>query len=188
MADQLSPGSLDRLLAGWTAASGPLYRRLAAALRLAIQEGRLAGGAVLPPERRLADELNVSRSTVVAALEELKDEGLLAAQQGSGTWVRRRRYASDGRRELVEDLEDHAIVRNLDGPTGGGISLTTATVDCAPEVRRAHLDLDEPTLERWTRGHGYLPLGVQLLREAVAERLTGRGLPTRPDQVLVTTG
>lgn len=188
MPDQLSPGHVDRLLAGWTAGSGPLYRRLAAALRAAMEEGRLAGGAVLPPERVLAEELNVSRSTVVAALEQLKGEGLLAAQQGSGTWVRRRRYASDGRRELVQDLEDHAILRDLQGPPPGVVSLTAATVDCAPEVRRAHLALDEPTLLRWTQGHGYLPLGVQPMREAVAERLSDRGLATRPDQVLITTG
>jgi DNA-binding transcriptional MocR family regulator len=37
-------------------------------------------------------------------------------------------------------------------------------------------------------GHGYAPLGLDLLREAIADRYTARGVPTTPEQVLVTTG
>jgi DNA-binding transcriptional MocR family regulator len=37
-------------------------------------------------------------------------------------------------------------------------------------------------------GHGYELLGRPELRAAIADRFTARGLPTRPDQVLVTSG
>jgi DNA-binding transcriptional MocR family regulator len=37
-------------------------------------------------------------------------------------------------------------------------------------------------------GHGLHPFGLPQLRSAVAAHLTGRGLPTSPDQVLVTSG
>lgn len=174
---------------GWTEGGGPLYARLADALRRAVDEGRLPGGTELPPERQVAEVLSVSRSTVVSAFEQLKQEEVLRARQGSGTWVRRRtRPPDEGRIELVEELEGHAIVRDLGDAPDDTIGFTAAAVDRAPEVLTALSELDEATLRRWTTGHGYLPLGLPLLRETVADRLSTTGLPTRPEQVLITTG
>ena len=82
-------GSLPSL-DGWTSAgSGPLYRRLADAIRSAIRRGEMQSGMRLPTERALAGELSVSRSTVVAAYDLLRADGWLESRQGSGTWVRR---------------------------------------------------------------------------------------------------
>lgn len=52
--------------------------------------GVIAGldvGASIPPERRLAAELGVSRVTLRRAIEDLEGEGLLHRRQGSGTFV-----------------------------------------------------------------------------------------------------
>ena len=46
--------------------------------------------------------------------------------------------------------------------------------------------LDE--LPRHLAGTGYAPLGLPVLREAIADWYTRRGTPTTPDQILVTTG
>ncbi|MEA5055333.1 MAG: GntR family transcriptional regulator, partial [Propionicimonas sp.] len=46
---------------------GPLYQRLAAAIRDAVARGDLAPGTVLPAERQLSRALSVGRSTVVGA-------------------------------------------------------------------------------------------------------------------------
>ena len=43
-------------------------------------------------------------------------------------------------------------------------------------------------LPRYLAGTGYHPLGLTSLREALADRFTERGLPTTPDQVMVTSG
>ena len=43
-------------------------------------------------------------------------------------------------------------------------------------------------LPRHLSGTGYFPLGLPVLREAVARWYAERGTPTNPDQVLVTTG
>jgi DNA-binding transcriptional MocR family regulator len=43
-------------------------------------------------------------------------------------------------------------------------------------------------LPRLLPGHGYHPEGLPDLRARIAERYTARGLPTRPEQVLVTSG
>jgi DNA-binding transcriptional MocR family regulator len=43
-------------------------------------------------------------------------------------------------------------------------------------------------LPRWLDHHGYDPLGLPPLRRSIAARFTQRGLPTRPEQILVTNG
>jgi DNA-binding transcriptional MocR family regulator len=65
----------------------PLYAQISRALRERILSGNLLAGLHLPPERRLAQELGVNRSTVLAAYRELKSEGLLDARVGRGTAV-----------------------------------------------------------------------------------------------------
>jgi GntR family transcriptional regulator len=47
----------------------------------------LAVGDAIPPERRLASELGVSRPTLRSAIDELVREGLLRRRHGSGTYV-----------------------------------------------------------------------------------------------------
>ena len=54
---------------------GPRFRQLYRALRGAIVDGTLAPGAKLPATRALADELGVSRTTVLLAFEHLAAEG-----------------------------------------------------------------------------------------------------------------
>lgn len=68
----------------------PLYQQLQRALREAIENRVIAPDDALPPERDLAELLNVSRITVRKAIDELVEEGLLIRKQGSGTFVSNR--------------------------------------------------------------------------------------------------
>ncbi len=68
--------------------SDPLYQQLAAALRLEIEEGRLPPGVAFPSERKLMARYHVTRSTVRSALGVLKQEGRVASEHGSGSFVR----------------------------------------------------------------------------------------------------
>ncbi len=52
-----------------------------------IGRGELVPGQRLPGERQLAEQLNVSRVSVRAALQKLKTQGFLTAVQGGGTRV-----------------------------------------------------------------------------------------------------
>ena len=65
----------------------PLHRQLYEALRRALIEGKLAAGKRLPSTRDLAQDLQVSRNTVVAAVEQLCVEGYLQSRVGSGTYA-----------------------------------------------------------------------------------------------------
>ena len=65
----------------------PLHRQLYEALRRALLDGKLASGERLPSSRDLAQDLNLSRNTVVAAINQLSVEGYLVSRVGSGTYV-----------------------------------------------------------------------------------------------------
>ena len=68
-------------------AASSLTEQIANALRDAIAGRVLAPGTRLPAARALAAELAVSRTTIVAALTTLIEEGLLATRARSGTFV-----------------------------------------------------------------------------------------------------
>lgn len=66
----------------------PLYVQIRDRLRRQILSGQLPIGARLPTQRRLAEQLAVNRSTIVAALNDLLAEDLLECRGKSGTTVK----------------------------------------------------------------------------------------------------
>lgn len=64
-----------------------MYRQLYTALRTAILEGAFAPGARLPSTRALADDLGVSRTTVLQAFDLLVSEGYATTRSTGGTRV-----------------------------------------------------------------------------------------------------
>src|SRR4030095_7820325 len=64
-----------------------LQRQIYASVQRAILDGIVGPGARLPPSRALADDLGVSRTTTLLAVQQLHDEGYLTARRGSGTFV-----------------------------------------------------------------------------------------------------
>ena len=65
-----------------------LHEDVAEQLRDAILDGRFAAGTKLPPERELAAEFGVNRTSVREALKVLEGLGLVAVRQGDGATVR----------------------------------------------------------------------------------------------------
>lgn len=66
---------------------GPLYGQIYRAVRDAILEGRVGAGTRLPTTRALAEELGISRNTVISAFEPLRAEGYVHSRVGAGTFV-----------------------------------------------------------------------------------------------------
>jgi DNA-binding transcriptional MocR family regulator len=155
----------------------PAYAGLADALRLLIGDGRVAVDLRLPSERDLSVALGVSRTTVTRAYAALVECGFAVARQGSGTYTR----VPGGRRQRFDrTLAPHAGDGDL-------IDLTCAAPSAPPGIATAYAEAAQD-LPLYLGGHGYFPTGLPALQAAIAETYDARGLPTDPDQVLVTPG
>lgn len=157
----------------------PAYRALADGIRLLVLEGRVPVATRLPAERELAQSLSVSRTTVAAAYEALRSEGFLESRRGAGSWT-----AVPAGNPLpargLEPLPPEAL--------GSMIDLGTAALP-APEpwlTRAVQGALEE--LPPYAHTHGDYPAGLPALRAMIAERYTAHGIPTMPEQIMVTTG
>jgi DNA-binding transcriptional MocR family regulator len=186
---------IEGLLGPWSDGPGPLHRKLSDALRNAVQLGYLRIGDRLPAERELALRLSVSRSTVVAAYDTLRAEGVVESRQGSGTRVAAHRPGNgngdgDGRQPALADaqLPSSPVFRALLREPRDVLSLATAVFPAHRRVAEAIREVALDDIEALLALPGYLPAGLPLLRERLAEMHSADGLPTTPDQVLVTTG
>ena len=74
-----------------------LHRQIEASIRDGIRAGRLLRGTALPPTRRLAAELGVSRGVVIEAYQQLDRRGL-PDEPGRRLHARRDRAGAVGRR------------------------------------------------------------------------------------------
>jgi len=67
--------------------STPLYYQVYQRLRAAILLGQLSPGTRLPSTRQMANDLGVSRNTMMSAFDQLIAEGYVEGRVGSGTFV-----------------------------------------------------------------------------------------------------
>jgi DNA-binding transcriptional MocR family regulator len=186
--DQNNDRAFAALLGDWGQPGAPLYRALAEALADAIRRGDLETGLRLPAERVLAGELAVSRGTVVAAYQELRDEGLIESRRGSGTRVAPPVAANAMVRPAERALGRNQLMRRyMDERPDDVVDMALGSLTALPQVEDA---MRAATVDaRALMGHtGYEVRGMRVLREAIAERFTSRGLPTSVDEVLVTSG
>ena len=160
-------------------AGRPPTAALADGVRLLVLEGRVPVAARLPAERELAAAFGVSRTTVAAAYEALRAEGFLESRRGAGSWT--------------------AVPAGNPLPTRGLEPLPPEAAGSMIDLGCAALPAPEPWLTRAVQGalaelppyahtHGDYPAGLPVLRQALADRYTARGIPTMPEQIMVTTG
>lgn len=170
MSSVITARRLARDLGEWRG-SAPAYQALADRIRILLMDGRIGTGSRLPAERELSQVLNVSRTTVAGAYALLRDSGFAVSVRGSGTTL----ALPEGRRGNYHPEESLSV------------DFTKATPPAYPGLEAAF----EHALGRLPAylGHpGFDMVGLPELREAVAQHFERRGLPTDPDQILITVG
>ncbi|WP_055701260.1 MULTISPECIES: MocR-like transcription factor YczR [Streptomyces] len=171
---RLGSRQLAGLLTG-TVGEHPGYRALAHGVRALLLDGRIPLHTRLPAERELATALAVSRATVTAAYDVLREGGYARSRRGAGTWT-----------ELPEGRRPSSVAAF---PAGDGVIDLAVAAPGAPAAElSAALGAAGAMLAEHAPTAGYHPYGIPELRAAVADRFTRRGLPTLPDQILITTG
>jgi DNA-binding transcriptional MocR family regulator len=176
VASSIAASSLAAMLAG--ASRRPAG--LADGLRTLVVDGRLGVRTRVPSERALATELRISRGSVSRAYDRLREEGYLASRRGAGSWL---------------TVPGGGAPGPLPSPPGApgapegerALDLTVAALP-APSLLAEAAARAAESLRRHVHSHGYSAFGLPELRDAVAARLTERGLPTVADEVLVTSG
>ncbi|WP_436699294.1 PLP-dependent aminotransferase family protein [Nocardioides sp. BYT-33-1] len=171
----LSAPRLASLVAGFD--RSPAYAGLADALRELIGDGRIGYGTRLPSERDLTEALGVSRTTVTRAYAVLRDSSYAEARQGSGTFTR----LPGGRIRALDRALWPSDVGN------GVIDLVCAAATAPPGIAAVYAEA-AADLPAHLGGHGYFPAGMPDLQAAIAATYDARGLPTAPEQIIVTPG
>ncbi len=174
---RLDVALLARELGNWRTANGagPVYRGLADGLRMLIVDGRLPVGSRLPSERSLAETLRISRTTVTTAYAQMREEGYLTARRGARSTVALPRHDTIAAwaPEPGDDRPINFAAAAMSAPASAiRDAFTAAAHDVASYLHHTGLEL----------------YGVEPLRIAIAEMYCRRGLPTEPDQVMVTSG
>ncbi len=179
---KLDPTDLAAQLGAWSEGRGPLYRQLAEAVAQLLIDGAIRSGTVLPPERRLAERLSVSRGTVVNAYGLLDREGWIRRVQGRGTIVTgpTRSSADEGHGPF------DGLGYRLFEPSIHSIDMLVAIPWALPRA----LDIcDQTTMSRSPDIiDSAEPAGIDPLRRRVARWYSENGLATSPEQIVVTSG
>ncbi|TWU37300.1 GntR family transcriptional regulator [Novipirellula artificiosorum] len=98
----------------------PIYEQIVRQVKLAVADGVLVGGQMVPSVRQLAGELAINPNTIARAYQQLQADLVLEPLRGRGMIVRRDSLArcTKARNSLVGD----AVRRALADALGGGMT------------------------------------------------------------------
>lgn len=156
-------------------------------LREQILTGRLEGGKMLVPSRILAEELGVSRNTVLTALDRLRTEGYIETRMGAGCFVNENLVlpqAVKGRRNALPPTGFKPYRRDIVDFRSGLPDLDSFPVGIWSGLYR------EVMAEVTPADLGYSqPEGRPELRREIANYVRSfRGVVCSPENVVVTSG
>ncbi|MED3727655.1 PLP-dependent aminotransferase family protein [Priestia filamentosa] len=153
----------------------PIYQVLASQLQQDILNGILLPGTKLPPQRELADYLDLNVSTISKAFKVCELKGLLSATVGSGTFVS---YDAVSNAYLLEDTKPNHLIEM------GATLPDDASYE--PLLLQLKSMLQETDYEKW---FGYGRAGESLWQKDAAVKLIRRGgFETTVDHILFANG
>lgn len=164
-----------------------LTAQLVGQIRQAVLAGRLKPNTKLPSTRALSLELGLSRTTVLAAFDQLIAEGYLEGRQGSGTHV-------------TAELPETSLT--VDQPPHYAIAQQRLHREEAKAFRLGVFDSDHFPHDEWGKLLGRIwrnpfpdllnsddVFGFHPLRSSLARHLhEWRGMIVSPEQIIITNG
>jgi len=183
----------------------PLHRQVYLGIRRLVLTGRLSPGSRLPSTRHLANDLRLSRTTVLDAFEQLIFEGYLEGKVGSGSRISS--HIPHDVHTLASATQQNAIPAVRRKPRIARRALTHSfhqrpAATPARPFRPGLPDISSLPLELWSRltakywrraadqlyehadSLGFLPL-----RKAICDYVSrSRAVRCDPDQIVITTG
>ena len=185
-------------------AGGFLHVQLYQKLRELILDGILPGEQRLPSSRVLAEELGISRTTVLTVYDRLTSEGLVYSKTGAGSYVsgflaeRQQALENVARTRSREALASPSLSKAFESmyerlPVRVQISNPQAFSTAIPAMDLFPMELWSRLIARYSRRRDlvrYVPSkGYEPLLNAIAAHLrTERGLECDPRQVFITSG
>lgn len=169
-----------------------LYQQLFNYFKDRIVHGELKPGSRLPASRALADELKISRTSVVNAYSALEQAGLIFSQTRRGLFVVDTLPILAAEWMLTDgDFISSQVAASSNSPAYPSLislSIGSLPVEFMP-VDAMHHALDTVLNRDAGAALGYEPTeGYRPLRRAIAEQLHSRGMIVKSDQILVTGG
>lgn len=179
-------------------AKKPIYKQLAYYIENGIADGTFPPDKPLPSERYLAKELNINRSTVVAAYDELESNGLIQRNRGSGTTISKdiwgltkkripswNRYIEAGSflpslpvtQRIRKEMEEQKLINLASGEL---------SEDLFPMEALGEITSTRSFIGRLGYDH---PQGNAILRDTITKHVKDfRKIDTNPSSILITSG
>ncbi|AWL10728.1 HTH-type transcriptional regulator TauR [Saliniradius amylolyticus] len=184
-----------------------LQRQLQRKLIESILSGYFSRGSKMPSSRKLAEQLQVSRNTVVAAYEQLIEEGYLVSRERSGIYVNDKIYDDHATTDAPPtpdtpqyDWQQRFNSLNVEASEppypddwqryaypfiDGQYDQSLFPLNQWRECSRLCLNVDE--IKSWAGDSGQQD-DPNLIHEIRTKVLPRRGIMAQPDEILVTLG
>lgn len=184
----------------------PIYLQIRNQIRDMILEGILEPGFILPSERKLAETLEVNRSTILNAYRDLKADDLICSRVGQGTVVLMPQEPSHAKgvtqkirplpwrqflggcalrmqQPLVSDILKTANRQDVISFAAGFLAQTHDPVEELLEAQSRLLKNYGSTMLQYSATEGYLPL-----RESLGHLMQNRGIKANSEEIIVLSG
>jgi GntR family transcriptional regulator, regulator for abcA and norABC len=175
-----------------------IYKQLAEYIENGIADGTFPPDKPLPSERYLAKDLNINRSTVVAAYDELESNGMIQRNRGSGTTISKdiwgitkkripswNRYIEAGsflpNLPVTQRIRKEAVEHKLINLASGELSEDLFPLNFLREITSTRSFIG-------SLGYDH-PQGNAILRDTIAKHVKKyRKIETNPSSILITSG
>lgn len=175
-----------------------IYKQLAEYIEKGIADGTFPTDKPLPSERQLAKEINLNRSTVVNAYDELESNGLIERNRGSGTtiskdiWgITKKRIPSWNRYiEAGSFLPNLPVTQRLRKEAVDHKLINLASGELSEDLFPMNYLRDITFTRSYYGSLGYdHPQGNAIFRETITKHVKQyRQIETDPSSILITSG